>query len=154
MKNYTFKNILSMICFIITGFCASIALICITAWCEVVCAIICGAISVYYCITGIAFKKNANKDYKYYLSQQEFIQKTYTELSYMYKKYYWILDVDSLVPSLKNKKNLLMWAVDTAVACQAYQYDYNTADLDYNTDTDLNIMINLAKELIKNKKYL
>ena len=154
MKNYNFKNMISVICLVITGFCMSISLLCITEWGEVFYAILGGIMSVLYCIVGIAFKKDANEDYEYYLSQQEHIKETYEELKYMYKKYYWALDVDSLVPSLKNKKNLLIWAADTAVACQVYQHDYKTAELDSNADTDLHIMINLAKDLINNKKYI
>ena len=154
MKNYTIKNLISVICLIMTGFCASIALLCVIKWSTVFYAILGSVMSVLYLIMGILIKKDANEDYEYYLSKQEEIKEIYKELSYMYKKYYWALDVDSLVPSLKNKKNLLAWAADTAVACLVYQHDYKTAELDSNADTDLNIIINLAQDLIDNKKYL
>ena len=154
MKNYTVKNIISIICFIITGFCASIALLCAIEWGEVLYSILGGAMSVLYLISGIMVKKDANEDYEYYLSQQEYIKETYEELSYMYKKYCWALDVDNIMPSCEDKHNLLAWAADIAVACQVYQHDYKTAELDSNADTDLNIIIHLAKELIENKKYI
>lgn len=154
MKNYTLKNIFSIICFIITGFCILAALICIIEWDDIFYSILSSIISILYLIVGIALHRDANEDYKYYLSKQEEIKETYEQLSYMYKKYYWALDVDSLVPSLKNKKNLLIWAADTAVACQVYLYDYDTKNKNPKLHNDLKLMIELSKNIIENKKYL
>lgn len=154
MKNYTLKNIFSIICFIITGFCVSSALICIIEWDDIFYSILSGIISILYLIVGIALHRDANEDYEYCLSKQEEIKETYEQLSYMCKKYYWALDVDSLVPSLKNKKQILIWAADTAVACQVYIHDYDTKDKNPKLHNDLKLMIELSKNIIDNKKYL
>lgn len=152
MKNYQLKSIISIICFIITGFCLAMTIVCAVEWDAISESIIGSIMSIAYFIIGLCAKKGSQEDKEDHIRTQESIKDTYSELSHLYKKYYWVLDVDSLVPSLKNKKKLLEWAADTAVACQVYQHDYNTATNDPNTNLDLDLMINLSQELIDNKK--
>lgn len=152
MKTYKLKSILSVICFIIAGFCLAMAIICAVEWDATSESIIGSIMSIAYFIIGLCAKKGSQEDHEDYINTRKSIKETYFELSHLYKKYYWVLDIDSLVPSLKNKKKLLEWLADTAVACQVYQHDYNTATNDPDTNLDLELIINLSQELIDNKK--
>lgn len=154
MKTYQLKTIISILCFIFCGFTLCLSVVCIAEWDAMSESIICFIVSIVYLILGLCAKKGSQEDREDYINTRASIKETYSEISHLYKKYYWILDVDSTVPLLKNKKQLLKWAADTAVVCLAYQYDYNTAKNDKQTNQDLDIMINLIQELIDNKKYL
>lgn len=154
MKMYQFKNIISIVCFVISGFCLAMAITCIAEWQVISEAIVSFITSIAYLIIGICSQKGSQEDREDYINQHKSIKEIYNELSHLYKKYYWILDVDSTVPALKNKKEFLKWSIDISLVCLAYQYDYNTAKNDKQTNQDLDIMINLIQELIDNKKYI
>ena len=154
MSNYTIKNLISVICFIISGFCFALSVVCLTEWETVFYTVVAAFISIIYCIIGLHVQRGAQEDYVDYISKRKEVGKIYFELSHMHKKYYWALNVDSIIPSYKDKHSLLAWAADIAVVCQAYRHDHKTEELDPNTDQDLSIMIGLAQDLIEFKKYL
>lgn len=154
MKTYQLKTIISILCFVICGFTLCLSVVCVAEWDAISESIIGSIASIAYFIIGLCAKKGSQEDCENYINTRASIKETYSELSHLYKKYYWILNVDSLVPSLKNKKRLLKWAADTAVICKAHQYDYNTAQNNPQTNLDLDLMINLIQELIDNKKYI
>ena len=78
-------------------------------------------------------------------------------MAYLFRDHWYkldILDSNYLVPAFNHKSRVLEWAADVAVACQVYQMVYNVAVIDPNTNNDLSTMIELAKNLIENKKYI
>ena len=153
MTNYKIFTITSTIAFILSGFCLALFIVSAMEW-GMDTTIISAICSVCFGFFGISEHKSGVNAYKYYLSKQEEVRDIYSELSHMHKKYYWALNVDSIIPSYKDKHSLLAWAADIAVVCQAYRHDYKTEELDPNTDRDLSIMIGLAQDLIEFKKYL
>ena len=154
MKNYQLKTIISILCFVLCGFALCLSVVCVVEWNAISESIIGSIVSIAYFIIGLCAKKGSQEDREDYINQHKSIEEIYNELSHLYKKYYWILDVDSTMPALKNKKKLLKWSIDISLVCLAYQHDYNTAKNDKQTNQDLDIMINLVQELIDNKKYL
>ena len=154
MKNYQLKTIISILCFILCGFTLCLSVVCIAEWDAISESIIGSIMSIAYFIIGLCAKKGSQEDCEDYINQHKSIEEIYNQLSYLYKKYDWILDVDSTVPVFTNKKQLLTWAADTAVACQVYLYDYDIKDKNPKVHNDLKLMIELAKNIIENKKYL
>ena len=154
MKNYQLKTIISIICFMLCGFTLCLSVVCVAEWGAISESIIDTIMSIAYFIIGLCAKKGSQEDREDYINQHKSIKEIYNKLSHLYKKYYWILDVDSTVPALKNKKDLLIWAADTAVACQVYISDDDIKDKNPKLHNDLKLMIELSNNIIENKKYL
>lgn len=154
MKMYQFKNVVSIICFVIAGFCLAMAITCVAEWSATLEVIISSIMFILYLLIGLCAKKGAKEDYENYVYVRKLVKEDYDRLSYLFKKHYWTLDVDKLVPSFNDKKLLLEWAADVALTCRAYQHDYNTKEKSPIFNHDLDLMIELANQLIDNKKYV
>ena len=155
MKMHQFKNIVSVVCFIIAGFCLAMSVTCAAEWSATLEATISAIVFVLYLLIGLCAKKGATEDYENYIYVRKITKEDYYDrLSYLFKKHYWTLDVDKLIPSFHDKKLLLEWAADVAVACQAYQHDYSTKEKAPIINHELEQMIELANQLIENKKYI
>lgn len=110
---------------------------------------------VAYSIMSFCAGIGAKEDYEDFKMQQTLVKENYFDrLSTLFRKYYWVLSVDTLVPFYSNKKKVLEWAADIAIAAHVHRYDYNTKETNPKVDKDLDLMIVLAKELIENKKYI
>lgn len=154
MKNYLTLKTTSIICFILTGLCAMISAICALEYEAPDVSILTAFMTIVAFVLGIIYTKNATEAFEDYVNMRSELRKSYNELSALYKKHYWALDVDSLVPVFTNKKQLLTWCADTAVACQVYQNDYKTETRMPEANEELEQMISFALEIIDNKQYL
>lgn len=155
MKTYQFKNAISIICFVITGFCITICAMCIAEWHDTLHAIISTALSLIYLVIGLCAKYGAMEDYDDYLTMKSCVKENcFDRLVYLFRKYKFLLDLNLTIPLYSDKQKVIAWAVDVAVSCQAYQHDYNTAKTDPILNHDLDLMIELANQLIDNKKYI
>lgn len=154
MKNYLTLKTISIICFILTGVCAMISAICILEYKAAPEAILTACMTILAFVLGMIYTKNTTEAFKDYINIRRELRKSYNELSALYKKNYWALDVDSPIPIFTNKKQLLIWCADTAIACQVYQCDYKTEAYMPTAHKELSQMISLAKEIINHKQYL
>lgn len=154
MKNYYILKTISIVCFILTGVCAMISAICILEYKAAPEAILTAFMTIVAFVLGVIYTKNATEAFKDYINIRSSLRKSYDQLSTLYIKNYWALDIDSLIPVFTNKKQLLVWCADTAIACQVYQGDYKTEAYMPTAHQELSQMISLAKEIINHKQYL
>lgn len=154
MKKHQIINILSITCFMISGMGIILASLLFTEWFDILYGIIAVIVAIGYGFFGIVFQRWAQSEHTYYTSKQTEVDEIYNELTRMFNKHYWALNIDKTIPSRYNKLKLPEWAADVAMACALYQEEYNTKDFDPNAHQDLSIMIGLSKDLIDNKKYI
>lgn len=154
MKNYLTLKTISIICFILTGLCAMISTFCALEYKAATEAILTAFMTIVAFVLGIIYTKNATEAFKDYINIRKELRKAYDQLSTLYIKNYWALDIDSLIPVFTNKKDLLVWCADTAIACKVYQGDYKTEKCMPAAHQELSQMISLAKEIIDHKQYL
>lgn len=152
MKNYLTLRIISIICFVLTGVSAMIAIFCALEYKAVTETIVTAIMTAIFFVFGVIYTNHVNKEFEKYVIIRRELRKSYDQLSKLYKKHYWILDVDHLIPTFTNKKQLLIWCADTATACHVYQGDYKLNNICLNRE--LSQMISLAKEIIDHKQYL
>lgn len=151
MKNYHISKFISIICFILTGVCAMISAICTLEYKAASEAVLTAFMTITFVKLGIIYTNHTNKAFEKCINIRRELRKSYDELSNLYKKHYWILDVDHLIPTFTNKKQLLIWCADTAIACQVYQGDSKP---NVCLHKELSKMISLAQEIIDHKRYL
>lgn len=155
MKMYQFKNILSVICTLIGIFCLVISVLCLKVWHDTMYGIIGAMLTAAYLIIGICTKIGADEDKEEYIDMHKYVkERYYDKLSVLYHKHFWKLGMDCQVPYFKDKKAILEWAADMAMACHTYMFDYDTENLDPKLNQELQTMTELAQEIIDNKKYL
>lgn len=151
MKNYHISKFISIICFILTGLCAMISTFCTLEYKAASEAVLTAFMTITFFKLGIYYTNHANKEFERCIIIRRELRKSYTKLSELYKKHYWALNIDSPIPVFTNKKQLLIWCADTAIACQVYQGDYKP---NVCLDRELSQIISLAKEIIDHKQYL
>ena len=156
MKMYNIKKFISVICIVISIVLLVLAVFCKYLWQDNMYTIYCVSLMAIYMIVGICAGHGAKEDYEEYQCENKFIKIVYYDkLSKLVIKHYWKLDIDCTVPYFKNnKKAILEWAADVAMACQTYMFDYDTENKDPQLNQELKTMTELAQEIIDNKKYL
>lgn len=154
MKKFIIINIISILCFLTAGLGLAFTILMFTEWFDLLHGLLSAVITIGYSFFGIVFQKWSQSEREYYNSKQTEVDEIYNELTRMFNKHYWALNIDKTIPSRYNKLKLPEWAADVAMACALYQEEYNTKDFDPNVHQDLSIMIGLSKDLIDNKKYI
>jgi hypothetical protein len=154
MKKHIIINIISTTLFVIAGFSLAMTILTLTEWEDLFCGTMYAIVTIGYAFFGVVFQRWAQSEETYYTSKQTEVDEIYNELTRMFNKHYWALNIDKTIPHRHNKLKLTEWAADVALACQLYQEEYNTKELDPNAHQDLSIMIGLAQDLIENKKYI